>query len=393
MLAERHDRRHHPQLRRQRRRDAPQAALPGPRLRPRAARRQGRLWLQYWLFYYYNDFQLLGPLLSGGKHEGDWELVQIRLDAAEQPEQVVFTQHKTAESKAWADVRKAGRTRRWSTSRAARTPTTSARLALDRRVVRPGRRQGPADHADARGRRGHDAAGCCGPAVGRHEGRRARRWTPRARTAPAAARTGSTRRCWHGAPRRTAPPAPAPRRRAATVVVPTRRRRGDRARRRAAPKGSDEPAVPRLPARRAGRGRAPRRRDTTSGQRRGPMASEASSHVTDIASLFVWRRDACVAAITARSTSPTPATSSAIVAELDAAGWWWTSAASASRRRGVHCSPRWLRARGRDRAARARRDACSDLSRTAPAGWMHASEDDASRRPASPCCACPPRSR
>ena len=51
---------------------------------------QGRLWLQYWLFYYYNDFQLLGPLLSGGKHEGDWELVQLRLNAAEQPEQVVY---------------------------------------------------------------------------------------------------------------------------------------------------------------------------------------------------------------------------------------------------------------------------------------------------------------
>ncbi len=70
--------------------------------------RQGRLWLQYWLFYYYNDFQLLGPLASGGKHEGDWELVQIRLNASEQPEQVVFSQHKTAQSKAWADVKRSG---------------------------------------------------------------------------------------------------------------------------------------------------------------------------------------------------------------------------------------------------------------------------------------------
>jgi hypothetical protein len=70
---------------------------------------QGRLWLQYWLFYYYNDYQLLGPL-SGGNHEGDWELVQIRLNAAEQPDQVVFSQHTDAESKAWKDAPKSGST-------------------------------------------------------------------------------------------------------------------------------------------------------------------------------------------------------------------------------------------------------------------------------------------
>jgi hypothetical protein len=68
---------------------------------------QGRLWLQYWLFYYYNDFQLVGSLFSGGKHEGDWELVQLRLGASEQPEQAVYSQHKTAQSKPWAGVRKA----------------------------------------------------------------------------------------------------------------------------------------------------------------------------------------------------------------------------------------------------------------------------------------------
>ena len=70
---------------------------------------QGRLWLQYWLFYYYNDYQLLGPL-SGGNHEGDWELVQLRLDAAEKPVQIVFSQHKQAQSKAWKDAPKAGNT-------------------------------------------------------------------------------------------------------------------------------------------------------------------------------------------------------------------------------------------------------------------------------------------
>lgn len=64
---------------------------------------QGRLWLQYWLFYYYNDYQLLGPL-SGGNHEGDWELVQLRLDAAEKPVQAVYSQHKQAESRAFTQT-------------------------------------------------------------------------------------------------------------------------------------------------------------------------------------------------------------------------------------------------------------------------------------------------
>ena len=76
----------------------------------RGATRRAGCWLQYWLFYYYNDFQLLGPLLSGGKHEGDWELVQLRLDAAEQPVEAVFSQHTQAESKPWANVRKSGPT-------------------------------------------------------------------------------------------------------------------------------------------------------------------------------------------------------------------------------------------------------------------------------------------
>jgi hypothetical protein len=65
---------------------------------------QGRRWLQYWCFYYYNDYQLAGPLLTGGKHEGDWEMVQIRLGAAEQPEEAVYAQHKGAERRAWRDV-------------------------------------------------------------------------------------------------------------------------------------------------------------------------------------------------------------------------------------------------------------------------------------------------
>jgi hypothetical protein len=36
----------------------------------------GRLWLQYWLYYFYNDYNLA---LGIGLHEGDWEMVQLRM--------------------------------------------------------------------------------------------------------------------------------------------------------------------------------------------------------------------------------------------------------------------------------------------------------------------------
>lgn len=70
--------------------------------------RTGRLWLQYWLFYYYNDFRILGEFLSGGKHEGDWELVQIELADDERPTRAVFSQHREAEVQPWAKVVKHG---------------------------------------------------------------------------------------------------------------------------------------------------------------------------------------------------------------------------------------------------------------------------------------------
>jgi hypothetical protein len=70
--------------------------------------RNGDLWLQYWFFYYYNDFQLVGSLLAGGKHEGDWELAQVRLDAQERPVVAVYTQHREAERRPWRDVIKHG---------------------------------------------------------------------------------------------------------------------------------------------------------------------------------------------------------------------------------------------------------------------------------------------
>ncbi|HET8674098.1 MAG TPA: hypothetical protein VFL87_10705, partial [Thermoleophilaceae bacterium] len=62
----------------------------------------GALWLQYWFFYFYNDYHLA---LDFGLHEGDWEMVQIRMKAGE-PDIAVYAQHAYAEVRAWSEVQK-----------------------------------------------------------------------------------------------------------------------------------------------------------------------------------------------------------------------------------------------------------------------------------------------
>jgi hypothetical protein len=63
----------------------------------------GDLWLQYWFFYFYNDYNLIGTFLKAGLHEGDWEMVQIRLKD-EKPDLAVYAQHANAESRKWSQV-------------------------------------------------------------------------------------------------------------------------------------------------------------------------------------------------------------------------------------------------------------------------------------------------
>jgi hypothetical protein len=62
----------------------------------------GRLALQYWLFYAYNDWNNL--------HEGDWEMIQLDFDAAtasdalaKRPAKVGYSQHEGAEQATWGD--------------------------------------------------------------------------------------------------------------------------------------------------------------------------------------------------------------------------------------------------------------------------------------------------
>jgi hypothetical protein len=62
----------------------------------------GRLWLQYWLWYIYNDYHLA---FNAGLHEGDWEMVQLGMKG-EQPDVAVYAQHDQAERRDWSQVRK-----------------------------------------------------------------------------------------------------------------------------------------------------------------------------------------------------------------------------------------------------------------------------------------------
>ena len=62
----------------------------------------GKLALQYWLFYVFNDWNNL--------HEGDWEMIQLDFDAStpaealrQAPVDIGYSQHEGAERAAWTD--------------------------------------------------------------------------------------------------------------------------------------------------------------------------------------------------------------------------------------------------------------------------------------------------
>ena len=63
----------------------------------------GRLWLQYWFFYYYNNKAFLGI----GLHEGDWEVMQVRLDRLNKPNVLTYSQHREGARASWTDVQRA----------------------------------------------------------------------------------------------------------------------------------------------------------------------------------------------------------------------------------------------------------------------------------------------
>ena len=77
---------------------------------------QGHLAVQYWFYYYFNDW--------AADHEGDWEMVQLLFDAAgcteeescaeaildleSEPLSATYAQHSCAETRAWDDVLRDG---------------------------------------------------------------------------------------------------------------------------------------------------------------------------------------------------------------------------------------------------------------------------------------------
>ena len=63
--------------------------------------------LQYWLFYYFNP-KVYG---YGGKHEGDWELLQVHLGSDGAPTAATAAQHSWGERCDWANVQRDGNDR------------------------------------------------------------------------------------------------------------------------------------------------------------------------------------------------------------------------------------------------------------------------------------------
>jgi hypothetical protein len=56
---------------------------------------RGRTWLQYWWWFYFNPKNLLGF----GKHQGDWEMIQIELGADGRPDVLTYAQHAHGEGR------------------------------------------------------------------------------------------------------------------------------------------------------------------------------------------------------------------------------------------------------------------------------------------------------
>jgi hypothetical protein len=63
------------------------------RLYGQVVRDGGKTWLQYWFWFYYNPKNLFGF----GRHEGDWEMVQIELGADGTPTFAAYAQHTSGE--------------------------------------------------------------------------------------------------------------------------------------------------------------------------------------------------------------------------------------------------------------------------------------------------------
>ncbi|MBW3652102.1 MAG: hypothetical protein KY433_00640 [Actinobacteria bacterium] len=71
-----------------------------------AVRDGARRWLQYWFFYPDNP-QDRG-IVRSGRHEGDWEMLQVGLGAGDRPQVVTFAQHGWRQGCGWDEVEREG---------------------------------------------------------------------------------------------------------------------------------------------------------------------------------------------------------------------------------------------------------------------------------------------
>lgn len=77
------------------------AAATRGRIYGRVVRGGERIWLQYWWFLLDNPKHLLGF----GRHQGDWEMVQVGLNGKTQlPEALTYAQHDHGEVRAWEEA-------------------------------------------------------------------------------------------------------------------------------------------------------------------------------------------------------------------------------------------------------------------------------------------------
>lgn len=95
-------------------------------------------WLQYWFFYLYNNKAFLGF----GLHEGDWEMVQVRLGPDSAPQAMAFAQHSHGQRCRWELVEKR-----------AQRPVVYVARGSQASYSFPGRHKAPIvpDHADGKG--------------------------------------------------------------------------------------------------------------------------------------------------------------------------------------------------------------------------------------------------
>jgi hypothetical protein len=110
----------------------------------RATMSGGRLWLQYWFFYYYND----KGFLKVGRHEGDWEMVQLRVGEEGTPDAATYGGHAGGKRVSWEEVERVS----WEEDGA---PVVYCARGSHAALLRPGTWPAPSipDHNDGLGPR------------------------------------------------------------------------------------------------------------------------------------------------------------------------------------------------------------------------------------------------